>query len=323
MKRPKWIRLPRLFRRRPMRDTFWWISGVVATLAIYTGLSWYFWEDLHGDSDSLSTTVNKLSLVVGGIIAIELAVWRSIVGERQVETAQRSLLNERFQKGAEMLGSEDLSVRLGGIYALKHLAAEHPDQYHIQVMELLCAFVRHPTRDKSGSANLNEERQSPRADVNSVAEIICNRDNSHLFLERNAGFKLDLSDADLRRISLTNADLSGAYLLGADLSGASLMMANLTNAQLAGAIFSELRPPTECQSDEDRSEAILSKAFIREANFSGAGFSISGSYPAEGLIQRELNKTCADPNNEPKLEGVVDARSGKPIVWQANPCEDE
>lgn len=323
MKRPKWIRLPRLFRRRPMRDTFWWISGVVATLAICTGLSWYFWEDLHGDSDSLSTTVNKLSLVVGGIIAIELAVWRSIVGERQVETAQRSLLNERFQKGAEMLGSEDLSVRLGGIYALKHLAAEHPDQYHIQVMELLCAFVRHPTRDKSGSANLNEERQSPRADVNSVAEIIRNRDNSHLFLERNAGFKLDLSDADLRRISLTNADLSGAYLLGADLSGASLMMANLTNAQLAGAIFSKMRPSIKNTSSKDYIAAATSFAIIEKANISGAEFSRNGFHPTQGLMQKYLDDTCTDPDNRPKFIGVDDAETGKPLTWHEKSCEDE
>ena len=46
-----------------------------------------------------------------------------------------------------MLGSGVLSVRLGGIYALERLAKEHPEEYHIQIMELLCSFVRHPTRD--------------------------------------------------------------------------------------------------------------------------------------------------------------------------------
>ena len=44
-----------------------------------------------------------------------------------------------------MLGSEVLSVRLGGIYALQRLAEEWPDQYHIQIMRLFCAFVRLPT----------------------------------------------------------------------------------------------------------------------------------------------------------------------------------
>ncbi len=205
-----WLRIGRFIGFVFKRDGRWWIALIVVTVATGVGLSWRFWGMLHSQMDSLSTTISNLSFVLGGIVAIELALWRSIVGERQTsvaqqqaETVQRGLLNERFQKGAEMLGSEDLSVRLGGIYALKHLAAEHPGQHHVQVMELLCAFVRHPTRDKGGSANLNEERQSPRADVNAVAEIICNRGNSHLLLERNAGFKLDLCDADLRRISLT------------------------------------------------------------------------------------------------------------------------
>ena len=325
-----WLSIGRFVGFILKKDGRWWIVLIVVTVAAGVGLSWRFREILHSDEDSLSTTISNLSFVVGGIVAIELALWRSIVGERQTavaqrqaETAQRGLLNERFQKGAEMLGSEDLSVRLGGIYALKHLAAEHPGQYHVQVMELLCAFVRHPTRDKSGSANLNEERQSPRADVNAVAEIICNRGNSHLLLERNAGFKLDLCDADLRRISLTNADLSGAYLLGANLSYGSLMRANLTNAQLAGAIFSKMRPSIMNTSFKDNVEAETSFALIEKANISGAEFSKNGFHPAQGLMQKYLDDTCADPDNRPKFIGVVDAETGKPLTWHEKSCEDE
>ena len=86
------------------------------------------------------------------MIGLPLAIWRSTVAERQSatsqlqsETAQRGLLNERYQKGAEMLGSAVLAVRLGGIYALDRLAREHPEAYHLQIMNLLCAFVRNPT----------------------------------------------------------------------------------------------------------------------------------------------------------------------------------
>ena len=321
MIRRKWTRFRRSIGSAFRRVGFWWFGLVLSTLALCVYLSLTYWNYLHDGTDSLSTAIRNVSLIIGGIIAIELALWRSVVGVRQVDTAQRGLLNERFQKGAEMLGSENLSVRLGGIYALKHLAGEHPEQYHVQVMELLCAFVRHPTTDKSGSANLNEERQFPRADVNTIAEIICNRDESHLLLERIAKYRLDLSDADLRRISLTDADLTGAYLFGANLSEGSLMRANLTNARFLGTIFSELRPPTECQSEEDRSET--GHALIEGANFSGAQFSHNSFHPAEGLLQSELNKACADPDNEPNLKGVIDASTGKPIVWQGRPCKDE
>ena len=57
-------------------------------------------------------------------IALPLAVWRGVVADRQSTAAQEGLRNERYQKGAEMLGSEILSVRMAGIYALRHLAEE-------------------------------------------------------------------------------------------------------------------------------------------------------------------------------------------------------
>ena len=45
-----------------------------------------------------------------------------------------------------MLGSEVLSVRLGGIYALARLAREHPEEYHVQIMRLLLCFCPKPNR---------------------------------------------------------------------------------------------------------------------------------------------------------------------------------
>ena len=149
-------------------DGFWWIGAIAGVLVMGGCLSWVFWEDLRGDQESLSTTIRNLGLVVGGIIAMVLAVWCSTVAERQAETAQQQsdtaqrqveavqrqadtaqqgLLNDRYERGAGMLGSDVLPVRLAGIYALERLAVEHPEEYHIQIMDLLCAFVRNPTRD--------------------------------------------------------------------------------------------------------------------------------------------------------------------------------
>ena len=119
----------RLIGRVLRREGFWWVAAIVAVLVIGSLLSWRFWDDLADDKESLSTTVRNIGLLIGGVVAILLAVWRSIVAERQADTAQQGLLNERYQRGAEMIGSDVLSVRLGGIYALQRLAAEHPEQY--------------------------------------------------------------------------------------------------------------------------------------------------------------------------------------------------
>ena len=68
-----------------------------------------------------------------------------VATQRQVAIDQRRLINEGYACGAEMLGSNVLSVRLGEIYALWCLAEGNPQKYHVQVMELFCAFARLPS----------------------------------------------------------------------------------------------------------------------------------------------------------------------------------
>ena len=122
--------------------------AAIATAVLAIVPSIMFWGWLSG-GESGSTTIRNIALVAAGVFTLLLAIWRGVVANRQANTAQQGLLNERYQKGAAMLGSEVLSVRLGGIYALQRLAEESPGQYHIQIMRLFCAFVRLPTRDQS------------------------------------------------------------------------------------------------------------------------------------------------------------------------------
>ena len=147
------------------------------------------WNDLRGDEESLSATVRNIGLVIGGVVAILLAVWRSVVGSRQADTAERGLLNERYQKGADMLGNHVLSVRLGGIYALQQLADEYPQQYHVQVMRLFCAFVRTPTmsgEENDASELAGDPPHTPpplREDIQAVVRAIGTRREEFLDLE--------------------------------------------------------------------------------------------------------------------------------------------
>ncbi len=132
-------------------------------LASWDWLSAEFWDWLRDGPNGVesgSTTVRNLGLIVAGVIGLPLAIWRSLVAQRQADTAQQNLLNERYQQGAEMLGSKVLSVRLGGIYALERLAREHPMQYHIQIMQLFCAFLRH--RRWMSERKTNRTKRQPR-----------------------------------------------------------------------------------------------------------------------------------------------------------------
>ena len=202
--------------------------------------------------------VRNLGLVVAGMIALPLAVWRALVAEHQArvaadkaETARRSLLNERDQKAAEMLGSALLSVRLGGIYALQTLAAEHPPHYHLGVMRQFCAFVRNPPSPPPNSTAAGLEPVPVGEDVRAVMNAIGARSDAGIAIEQEEkGFMLDLVGVNLSGVNLRKAKLSGADFRKADLSGADFRKADLRRANL--------------------SEADLTMALVHEADLSGA-----------------------------------------------------
>ena len=289
-----------------------WVTVLVMVLlAVGLVLSIVPWDWLSV-GESGSSTIRNLGLVIAGLIALPLAFWRSKVAdrqaaaaERQADVAQQGLLNERYQKGAEMLGSDLPSVRLGGVYTLKRLAAEHPEHYHVQVMELFCAFVRHPTAN-STEAKLNgvetgtgteEEQQDPnpqlREDVQAVMTAIGERGKKGHGLERETNFALDLKGANLYGIRLSGADLSSADLTGTDLRGVffpiSLVATDLSEPIRSGldqpqsriVLRSDLSTmPSADFSSMHSLRVNFSRALLSNANLSGArlfGADLSGA----------------------------------------------
>ena len=278
-------------------DWILWVILLVIVVAIGLSLSWEFRDILHDEErDSVSTTVRNLGLLIGGLVAILLAVWRSIVAERQADTAQQSLLNERYQKGAEMLGNAVLSVRLGGIYALQHLASEDPGQYHIQVMKLLCGFIRYPPRD----VNFPEQPEDAeefvlREDVQAAMRVIGARGDKHRRLAGWGAYHIDLHGADLRGGDLTGLDLSTP---SAKMPGPMPAHQAFTNATLR----------------TDLSGARLREAKFLFTNISGVDFSRNGDSPATGLTTSQLRGAQWDDTNPPALKGLVDAVSSRALA---------
>ena len=310
-----------------VRKTWDWLNWAVLLLtAVSVCLA--FWgahsnAPLFGDDPDANNRF--LLLLVGGVTTAVIAFWRSTVAERQADTAQRqagiaqqSLLNERFQKGAEMLGSSDISVRLGGIYALARLADEYPQQYHVEIIKLFCASVVQASQDR-----LSQEPRpiTPRMDTKAIMEAIRDRKEVGSSLERDSKTRLELGSAFLTGLDLRNADLTGANLILANLSGAWLNGANLSGAQLHQANLSRAR----------LAGADLSDATLWSANLSGTYFvqkpddeqDKGATIVAKGLTQESLDWACADPDNEPNLQGVLDAKSCCQLKWRHRPCDDK
>ena len=238
-----------------------WRAAAVRTAALTT----WPWVLTHHEE------VRNLALVVAGVFAVPLAIWRARVAARQAETARRSLLNERDQKAAEMLGSDLLSVRLGGIYALQILAAEHPPHYHLGVMRQFCAFVREPRTSTVAGATPEPVRE----DVRAVMDAIAARSDTGIAVEqKEKGFRLDLSGANLREWRFSGANLFEVNLSEADLAGAGLEKVNLATADLATANLAGAK----------LIRADLTRANLAEANLSGAD--LSGANLATATLSR-------------------------------------
>ena len=113
-----------------------------------------------------------------------------------------------------MLGNGVLSVRLGGIYALQRLAEERPEQYHVQIMRLFCAFARQPTEDSGLESEQVEIEPGTllglRQDIEAIILAIGSRAKSRIELERKEDFRLDLRGAVLPRVQFLDLDLSSA-----------------------------------------------------------------------------------------------------------------
>ena len=354
------MRLLHWLRSRP--DGFWVVVVLLAVLVACGAVTAIavqrpgFRDWLIAD-DSGSTTIRNLGLLVGGIVAIALAVWRSRIAERQAATSERGLLNERYQKGVEALASTNLSERLGAVHELQRLADEHPEQYHVPIMRRFCDIVCNPIvygavelgSDLEG--DVPDEEMSARKEVQAIIEAIGTRNDDKIALERQANYRLNLTDADLRghylhnlNLSgslLTSANLSNSFFFGTNVSGASMYLADLSGARvlstdftgtfLAGANLSRI---SDCHGTNfsnanltganltggNLSGAIMNGAELVGANLADAKFWDDNGVRAEGLTQRQIAFANATPEDKPpQLEGLEDADTGELISWGKRP----
>ena len=173
-----------------------------------------------------------------------------------------------MREAIDLLGSEKLEIRIGGIYALERSARDSPRD-HPTIMETP-AFVREHSHGQwplpvDGDA-LGPER-TIRPDIQAALTVIGRRNATH-----------DLQPIDLSRANLSYANLTGADFTGADFTAADLAAANLTNGDLTGAFL----------TDADLTRAALIHARLTHANLSRAESPRSIAFGGAGPHRRAL-----------------------------------
>ena len=246
------------------------ILNVISYMILFRPALWDWMKGSNG------VALRNFALVAAAAIGLLLAVWRSLVAHKQADTAERGHNNERYQKGADMLGSGVMTTRMGGVYALERLAQEHPREYHVQIMKLLCAFLRHRVKDRGEEAkaeskklwlNLDATAHGPpggggilarkelQSDLNAAAQTIgeCRRGlaKTRLFKSIEGDFNLDFRDMNLSGANLSRADLTGANLSRANIEDVSFEKVNgLSHEQLDMACqHPDGRPPMYLRDD--------------------------------------------------------------------------
>ena len=322
-------------------------------LAILVDRSFIFaWDWFRGgrpDPGALGIALSAIGAgSLGVLVTWGFTLWRTRLTQQQIALTSQNSRYDRYQRGIEMLGSTELFVRLGGIYALRTLMKEYPQELHVPVVELLCAFLRNPVDADTITKNFRV-----RQDIQTALFVIVHRKETEVALEHTQGFRLDLRNADLQyasfsggnlskanlkgaNLSHTNMDgvnLSGAMLHGADLSFSNCRKSNLTNACLAEtnlhhicadrSDFSSDHPLTgfdwvDC-TEGSFYKTIFARVQMQNCNFKGALMhetDLTRTYLPYGntITQNQLDQAIAD---EPPLidDGLIDPDTGKQLNW--------
>jgi uncharacterized protein YjbI with pentapeptide repeats len=229
-----------------------------------------------------NSNLTTAAQVCGGLflfIGLGFTAWNSWTTQKNMQIAQRNMqiaedgkITDRFSKAVELLASDKLSMRLGGIYALERIAKDSDRDSDDQVMEILMAFVR-----AKRCRQVDKEIDS---DIQAILNILKLRNCLGIDLSGAHLSGAYLIEADLPLAYFSQANLSGAHLnltkfntrningiiLGANFSGANLSGAELFGAYLSFADLSKADLRKADLLDANLIQANLSGADLREAN---------------------------------------------------------
>lgn len=224
------------------------------------------------------TDLRGLAIFIAAAIGAPFLVWRSIVAQKTVDVSEHGQVTDRINAAVVAIGTDkvakrqrisssgkrvyvdgisgepdlkkpvyeevsipNMEVRLGGIYALGRIAQESLD-FHIEIMEILCAYVRENAPKGSAVRNELDPRPTPRTDIQATVSILGKRNNQQIQREKDARFRLyldgvDLSGCSFRGLNFFAAQLSNSHLDWCDFVDANLDGALVLSSRIDGSRF--------------------------------------------------------------------------------------
>ncbi len=264
------------------------------TLAAMLGLPFLVWRsvvaqkqvDVAGEG-LITDRINKAVQGLGSEKKVDRLGRIVTISHGEMEETETAIewqeTGPRYSENPDMISIGDwqvfsetqpnLEVRIGAIYALERIAQDS-DRDHVQIMEILCAYIRQnaPAEiaqpfpeewqeafeaewddDEAKRPGVLEIRKwvanlkKPREDIQVALTVIGRRTVRQIALEGHAdsdgawdGYRLDLrgthlQGADMAGMAFDNARLHRARMQGASLRKARMQGASLSEAQMQGA----------------------------------------------------------------------------------------
>ncbi len=288
-----------------LKQIYLFISGIISVILIILFIALCSQIILLPFGKSNIDSINSnfalafLGTISGGVALFGgfIAILRSETNERQTYTEEQGMITDRINKAVEGLGKNNekgnpvIEIRLGALYALERIAKDSIRD-HVQIMEIICAYVRHnrPLLDKIIPVS---------EDIQAALTIIGRRDQwpdakKRLKREKQQGYRIDLRNCNLYRAQLRRANLIGAWLRGSNLTYAVLTNANMSNAWLNGVTLNHALL-TNTKTD---------KSYAWRGDFSDC----------RNLTQKQLDVMYCGKNLEiPRMDG--DKKLFRPKHW--------
>jgi len=247
-----------------------------------------------GDPTDIRDLSYAIAVLLGVLVAastVPFALIRVWINDRTIKAAEQGLITDRINSAVTGLGVEktvkqtaqdgtttentdaNIEVRLGAVYALERLSQDS-DRDHIQIMEILCAYIRtNAPWDKDTDVPWDPKTpgpiKGPRADIQAALTVIGRRWPDKIALERDKGFVLDLRDADLRGADLQDGDFEQAWFYHSNFQLAVLSRTNLKGADLDEANLSRAYlNKTRFDAKTDLEDTTFDKARVFNTDFS-------------------------------------------------------
>jgi hypothetical protein len=181
-----------------------------------------------------------------------------------------------------LMGSEKEYVKIGAIYSMEQLVANHEDSRAV-IIDILSSYVR-DNFAWSGTPLPERRSEVAQAALSVISKTIRIDGNLRVDLSKTDLRMLDLHDnllsnsdlievhfdsAELRNAVFYNSNLTGSVFDGANLEGASFVGADLVNTSFADAIIKksnfsgvDLRSVYKLSKEEIEKNAIINKKTI-------------------------------------------------------------